>query len=53
MQDLVAQVLASAMYGEQRKSAQRVTLTDDQVARCWGIWSPGQRVPVRARPQGV
>ena len=32
VQDFVAQILATTTYGEQRKRAQRVTLTDDQIA---------------------
>lgn len=46
VQDVVAQILASTTYGEQRKRAQRVTLTDDHMASLLRhlVASPGNRL---------
>lgn len=46
VQDFVAQILATTTYGEQRKRAQRVTLTDDQIASLLRhlVASPGNRL---------
>lgn len=46
IQDFVAQILASAAYGEQRKRAQRVTLSDVQIASLLRhlVAAPGNRL---------